>query len=185
MAGPVKDQVILITGMGPIGLFAATVCKAAGAAMVIGTEVSPYRIGLAEKVGLDHILNPIDGDIDARLAQIAPGGVDGTLEMSGHPTQLQLAIRHTRPGGRISLLGVYAESVQQVDVNSIIFKGLDVQGIVGRNLYKTWDQMGELLKSGLLNLQPVITHVMHYTDFQKAMELMKAGQAGKVVFTFE
>jgi len=83
------------------------------------------------------------------------------------------------------LLGVYGNPYQQVDLNSVIFKGITVQGIVGRKIWQTWDQMGELLKSGKLNLQPVITHQMHYTDFQKAMELMKAGQAGKVVFTFE
>ena len=83
------------------------------------------------------------------------------------------------------MLGVYGNPMQTVDMNAVIFKGIDVQGIVGRNLWKTWDQMGELLKGGKLNLKPVITHEMHYTEFQKAMELMKAGKAGKVVFTFE
>ena len=83
------------------------------------------------------------------------------------------------------MLGVFPESNQTIDMNAVIFKGIDMQGIVGRNLWKTWDQMGELLKTGLLNLDPVVTHVMHYTQFQEAMELMKIGQAGKVVFTFE
>jgi threonine 3-dehydrogenase len=85
----------------------------------------------------------------------------------------------------MSLLGVYKNNVQQVDMNAVIFKGIELQGIVGRNLWKTWDQMGDLLKGGKLNLLPVITHEMHFTEFHKAMELMKAGQAGKVVFTFE
>jgi len=70
-------------------------------------------------------------------------------------------------------------------MNAVIFKGIDLQGIVGRRIWQTWDQMGELLRSGKLNLAPVITHKMHYTEFQTAMELMKAGKAGKVVFTFE
>jgi threonine 3-dehydrogenase len=185
MAGPIKDQVILITGMGPIGLFAATICKAAGAAKVIATEISPYRIGLAHQVGVDVVLSPADGDLASRIEQHAPGGVDATLEMSGHPSSLELAVKVTRPGGRISLLGVYKDSPQMLDVNALIFKGIDLQGIVGRKLWKTWDEMGELLRSGALNLDPVITHRMHYTEFHKAMELMKAGQAGKVVFTYD
>jgi threonine 3-dehydrogenase len=171
--------------MGPIGLFAVSVCKAAGAAKVIVTEISPYRIGLAEKVGADVILSPKDGDICTRIDKEAPGGVDATLEMSGHPSSLELAIKCTRPGGRISLLGVYGNPSQTIDMNAVIFKGIDVQGIVGRRIWKTWDQMSELLSAGNLNLKPVITHEMHYTEFQNAMELMKKGEAGKVVFTFE
>jgi threonine 3-dehydrogenase len=185
MAGPIKGQTVLITGMGPIGLFALSVCKAAGAAKVIVTEVSPYRIGLAEAIGADVILSPNDGDVHARIEKEAPGGVDATLEMSGHPSSLALAIQSTRPGGRISLLGVYGTPNQTIDMNAVIFKGIDVQGIVGRRIWQTWDQMTELLKDGKLNLLPVITHKMHYTEFHTAMELMKKGQAGKVVFTFE
>jgi threonine 3-dehydrogenase len=185
MDGPVKDQTILITGMGPIGLFAATICKALGAAKVIATEVSPYRIGLAHHVGVDLVLSPTDGDIAATLEKEAPGGVDATLEMSGHPSSLALAIEATRPGGRLSLLGVYGNALQTIDVNAAIFKGLRIQGIVGRRLWETWDQMHELLLSQKLNLAPVVTHQMHYTEFQKAMELMKKGQAGKVVFCFD
>ena len=185
MDGPVKDQTILITGMGPIGLFAATICKALGAAKVIATEVSPYRIGLAHHVGVDLVLSPTDGDIAATLEKEAPGGVDATLEMSGHPSSLALAIEATRHGGRLSLLGVYGNALQTIDVNAAIFKGLRIQGIVGRRLWETWDQMHELLLSQKLNLAPVVTHQMHYTEFQKAMELMKKGQAGKVVFCFD
>jgi len=185
MAGPIKDQTLLITGMGPIGLFAVAICKAAGAARVITTEVSPYRIELAKQMGADLVLSPLEGNLSERLRKEAPDGVDGTLEMSGHPSSLKLAVEATRPGGRISLLGVYGDTIQPVDMNAIIFKGIDIQGIVGRRIWQTWDQMGELLASGKLHLDPVITHEMHYTEFQKAMELMKAGQAGKVVFTFE
>jgi len=185
LAGPVKDQIILITGMGPIGLFAASVCKAAGAARVIATEVSPYRIDLAEKVGVDYVLSPLKDDLPKRIEELAPGGVDATLEMSGHASALELAVRMTRPGGRISLLGLYQDSMQCVDVNAIIFKGIDFQGIVGRRLPGTWQQMGDLLAGGKLNLEPVITHRMHYTEFQGAMELMRAGQAGKVVFSYD
>ncbi|MBN9501788.1 L-threonine 3-dehydrogenase [bacterium SCN 57-13] len=185
MAGPVKDQNILITGMGPIGLFAVTVCKALGAAKVVATEVSPFRIDLARQVGVDVVLNPSQVDVAKELDVLVPGGFDGTLEMSGHPSSLGLAIEHTRPGGRLSLLGVYGQNTQSIDINALIFKGIDLQGIVGRKLWQTWDDMAALLATGKLNLDPVITHQMHYTEFQRAMELMKAGEAGKVVFTFE
>lgn len=185
LAGPIEGQKILITGMGPIGLFAATVCHALGAEMVVGTEVSDYRIDLAHQVGVKHVLNPMKDDVAAELAKLAPEGFDGVLEMSGHPSSMELATRFVRPGGRISILGVFKENVQPIRLNDLIFKGIDVQCIVGRRLWDTWDQMGLLLKGGKLNLDPVITHQMHYTDFAKAMELMQAGQAGKVVFTFE
>lgn len=183
-AGPVKDRTILITGMGPIGLFAASICQALGAAKVVVTEVSDFRMELAHQVGIADVVDPRRSDVDGALKQLAPTGFDATLEMSGHPSQLDLAVRHTRPGGRISLLGVYPQSIQEIDLNAVIFKGIDVQGIVGRRLWETWDQMGELLQSGKLNLRPVITHQLHYTELAKAMELMKEGKAGKVVFDF-
>ncbi len=185
MAGPVKDQTILITGMGPIGLFAVGICKALCAKQVIVTEISPYRIELARRMGADRILSPQETDVEAALREVAPGGVDAVLEMSGHPSQLELGIRHIRPGGRLSLLGVYAGPAQSVAMNDLIFKGIEVQGIVGRKLYETWDQMAKILGAGDLDLSPVVTHTMHFTEFAKAMELMTAGQAGKVVFTFE
>ena len=105
--------------------------------------------------------------------------------MSGHASSLDLAIDVVRPGGRLSLLGVYATSPLPVDVNALIFQGIDVQGIVGRRLWETWTVMQALLKSGKLSLDAVITHEMPYTEFRKAMELMNAGKAGKVVFTFQ
>ena len=182
--GPVEDQTILITGMGPIGLFAVTVAKAMGAARVVATEVSPYRIELAHAVGVDRVIDPSKEDAAAELEKEFPGGVDATLEMSGNPASLALAIQATRPGGRISCLGIYREAQQTIDMNAVIFKGLRIQGIVGRRLPQTWDLMRKLHASGKLNLDPVITHRMHYTDFEKAMELMSGGKAGKVVFDF-
>ena len=185
MAGPVEDQTILITGMGPIGLFAVAICKALGAKKVIGTEISDFRIDLAKQMGCDVVLNPTVDNVAQVVAELSPGGVDATLEMSGHPSSLSMAVELTRPGGRISLLGVFGKSMQEIDINRVIFKGIDVQGIAGRRIWETWDQMGALLASGKLNLDPVVTDVMHFTEFQRAMELMKAGKAGKVVLTFE
>jgi threonine 3-dehydrogenase len=185
MAGPVQGRSFLITGLGPIGLMAAEVCKTLGAARVVGTEVSSYRIGLAEKVRVDRVLNPKTNDLDAELGRLAPGGFDAVLEMSGHPSSLELAVRHVRPGGRISLLGIFHENGQCVKVNDLVFKGVEVQGIVGRKLYQTWDQMSCLLLDKKLDVSAVVTHELHYTEFEKAMQLMQKGEAGKVVFRFD
>lgn len=182
---PVEGQTILVTGMGPIGLCAVTVAKAMGAARVVATEVSPYRTELAHAMGADRVIDPTKEDALAEALKEFPGGADATLEMSGHPSSLALAIGATRPGGRISCLGVYGDDRQTIDMNAVIFKGLRVQGIVGRRLPETWDLMHQLFASGKLNLDPVVTHRMHYTEFERAMEQMAAGRAGKVVFSFE
>lgn len=184
-SGPIEGRTLLITGMGPIGQFAVSICKAAGAKAVYATEISEYRSEIAMKVGADRVFNPVNEDVVGELSKLCPEGIDGVLEMSGHPTQLSLATKVVRPGGRISLLGVYANNDQTIPVNDLIFKGVDIHAIVGRRLWETWDQMSSLLSSGKLILDPVVTHVMHFTQFQEAMELMKAGKAGKVVFTFE
>ena len=183
-AGPIEGQDILITGMGPIGLFAIGVCKAAGAKSVAVTEISPYRLALAEKMGADLLLNPKKDDVAGVLCKKYPLGVDATLEMSGQPTSLDLAIEATRPGGRISMLGLFHEQAVSVRLNDAIFKGIDLQSIVGRRLWQTWDQMGELLAGGKLDITPVITHRFPYTEFNQAMELIAQGETGKVIFEF-
>ncbi len=182
MAGPVTGQDILITGMGPIGLFAVGVCRALGANSVAVTEVSDYRLEMARKMGADLVIDPTKDDAEAVLSAAYPGGVDGALEMSGHPSALDLAIRATRPGGRVSLLGLFPEPKMPVALNDAIFKGLDVQCIVGRRIWETWDQMGGMLAAGTLDILPVITHRFPYSDFNAAMELMAEGKTGKVVF---
>jgi threonine 3-dehydrogenase len=180
---PVAGQQVLITGMGPIGLFAVAICKALGAKKVVGTEVSPYRIELAKKLGVDRVVDVTREDVNAALSEEAPDGFDATLEMSGHPSSLELAIRHTQMGGRISLLGVFKENIQPVALNDLIFKGIRMQGIVGRKLWETWDQMSALLATGKLDLAPVV-ETRSYLDFEAAFEQMKSGQVGKITFLF-
>ncbi len=185
LAGPVEGQDILITGLGPIGLFAAAVCKLLGAKSVSGTEISPLRIEIAKRMGVDLVVNPTAEDAEKTLADRYPDGVDGVLEMSGHPAMLDLGLKCVRPGGRVSLLGVYHDETVPVKLNDAIFKGLDIQCIVGRRLWETWAQMSALLATGQLDVTPVITHRLHYTEFNRAMELMKRGEAGKVVFSMD
>lgn len=185
MDGPVEGQTILITGMGPIGLFAVAICKCLGAKKIYATEVSPYRIGLAEQLGADVILNPAKEDVSAALCKLEPKGVDGTLEMSGKRSALDIAIEHTRPGGRVSLLGLYAESEIGIDMNRMIFKGLKVHGIIGRKMWETWEQMTWLLTEKGLDVAPVVTHEMPFTEVENAMQTLKRGEAGKIVLSFE
>lgn len=184
-AGPLEGQTMLITGLGPIGLFAVAVCKAAGAALVVGTEISPYRAAIARQLGIDQVLDPRVDDVRAILGQLAPVGVDGVLEMSGHPSSLDLAVDVLRPGGRLSLLGLFRENRTPMPLNQAIFKGLDVQCIIGRKLWETWDQMGALLASGKLDLSPVVTHRLPYTEIDEAMRLLSRGEAGKIALIFE
>jgi threonine 3-dehydrogenase len=185
MDGPVEGRTVLVTGLGPIGLFAVAICKALGAAKVIGTEVSPYRMELAKRLGADVVIDPRHEDAYTVVQAVAPGGVDATLEMSGHPASLDLAIETTRAGGRVSLLGLYADVLKAVDFNRIVMKGLRVHGIVGRRMWETWDQMTWLLTEKGLDVTPVVTHEMPFTEFNEAMQVLKQGQAGKIVLNFE
>ncbi len=185
MDGPVENRTILITGLGPIGLFAVAICRALGAHKIYATEVSPYRIKLAEQLGLDVVFNPREVAVGEVLAKLEPHGVDATLEMSGHPGSLDLAIQATKKGGRVSLLGVFAEALSQVDFNPIVFKGLQVHGIAGRRMWETWEQMAWLLTEKKLDVTPIMTHQLAFTDFQEAMEIMNRGEAGKIVLDFE
>jgi len=185
LAGPIEGKTVLITGMGPIGLFAVAIAKACGAGKVIVSEVSDYRLDMSIEMDADVRLNPRRDDVLARVMEETGGiGVDVSLEMSGHPTALPLVIDATRPGGRVSLLGIFPQKLE-VDMDKVIFKGLDVQGIVGRRIWQDWDVMNELLASQRLNVAPVITHRFHYTQFVEAMELIGRGECGKVVFTVD
>lgn len=184
MDGPVEGQRILITGMGPIGLFAVAICKCLGAEKIYATEVSPFRIGLAEQLGADVVLSPAILDISAELSKIEPHGLDATLEMSGKRSSLDLALRHTRPGGRVSLLGLYADTEIGIDLNNLIFKGLRLQGIIGRKMWETWDQMTWMFTEKGLDVNAVVTHEMPFENFEDAMQTLKKGEAGKIVLTF-
>ncbi|MBX3113368.1 MAG: L-threonine 3-dehydrogenase [Fimbriimonadaceae bacterium] len=185
MDGPVEGKNILITGLGPIGLFSVAICKCLGARNVFATEISPYRTQLGIDCGADLIFNPLKDDVAAAFKEHVPDGFDAVLEMSGHPSSLELAVEYARPGGRISLLGLYAQNKQTIELNKAIFKGLSIHGIIGRRLWETWDQMIWLLDEKGLDVSAVVTHQMPFTEFESAIQAMKKGEAGKVVLTFD
>ncbi|BCA55065.1 threonine 3-dehydrogenase, NAD(P)-binding [Nitrospira sp. KM1] len=175
---------VLITGCGPTGLFAAAVARTAGAATIIASDISEYRLALAKQVGVDHVLNPgIDGPdrIAEAIREMTSGeGVDASLEMSGNPDALHQAFRAVKNGGRVTLFGIPTGPITCDLANEIIFKGIRVYGITGRRLFSTWYRLGGLLKAGL-NIKPIVTHTMPMHDFARGFELINSGRCGKIV----
>lgn len=183
LAGDIIGCSTAILGCGPIGLFAIAVAKAVGAGPIWASDTTAYRLNLAEKMGADHLIRIPNDDIEASVkAGTESGhGVDVVLEMSGAASAIQQAMRLARPGGRVSLMGIPSREVSLDIAEDIIFKGLTVQGIVGRRLYDTWYTMKALLASGKLDVSPILTHQLPLEEFEKGMELMRSGQCGKVV----
>lgn len=184
LAEDLTGHTVLITGCGPTGLFAAAIARIAGAAVIIASDVSEYRLGLAKQLGVDHTLNA-KADTPDRLASaiqdITGGeGVDTALEMSGDPSALHQVFTAVKNGGCVTLFGIPTGSVSFDLPNEIIFKGIRVYGVTGRRLFKTWYRLSGLFKAGL-NIRPVITHTFPMTDFAKGFDLIASGQCGKVV----
>ena len=170
---------VLITGAGPIGIMAAGICKFAGARRVVITDINDYRLDLAKKMGVDAAVNTMKEDLNEVAKNLGLiEGFDVGLEMSGNGMALEQLIGAMRNGGKISLLGISNKPVS-LNMNTIITKGLTLQGIYGRKM-DTWHQMSYMVQGGL-DLTPVITHRFHYTEFEKGFEAMNSGHSGKVV----
>jgi len=186
LAGPIAAKTVIVSGCGAIGLFSVAIAKACGAAKVFAFEVNAHRRQVAATMGADLVLDPANDNIKEQVLEATGGtGVDVLLEMSGHPAAIELGFRLLRTGGRASLLGIPSKPVEMDLASEIIFKGATVQGINGRKMYETWFQMEALLASGKLDLEPVITHRLKLTEFVKAMDYLKSGEAIKVVFNLE
>ena len=181
-AGPLAACNIAVTGCGPIGLFAIGVARAAGAARVFASDVSPFRLDLARRMGADAVIDVAKELLVERVRELLGGqGLDGVLEMSGSPQAVRDGLAALRNGGRLSLLGLPKEPFELDWNRLVIFKGITVRGIIGRRMYETWYQLDNLLASGRLDLKPAITHVMPMERFEEAIGLLKSGGAGKVV----
>lgn len=182
----VVGKSVAVLGCGPIGIFAIAVARAAGAAVIYATDTRDYRLKLAEELGADETVNVTQTDIEAVVDARTQGqGVDVVLEMSGAPVAIKQAMRICRRGGRVSLMGIPAQTVELDMAEDMIFKGLTIHCVVGRRLYETWDTMRALLASGRLNIAPAITHRLGFEDYDHGMELMRDGLCGKVVFLME
>ena len=175
---------VLITGAGLIGSMAAAVCKKAGARSVTITDLSDYKLNLAGIMGADRTVNVRNGDsLDQAKADLGiTEGFGICLEMSGAPACLKDIITHSSYGACISLLGIQPGG-SGIDWNEFVWKGLKMKGIYGREMFRTWQKMDAMLRSGL-DVSPIITHRLPYTDFREGFEVMNSGLSGKVVLTW-
>lgn len=182
LAGAIASQTVVVTGCGAIGLISIGVAKACGAAKVFAVEVNARRRSVAATMGADVVLDPAVDKVEEEILEATGGtGVDVLLEMSGHPVATQTGFSVLRKGGRASLLGIPSQPFLLDVARDIIFKGAIVQGINGRKMFETWFQMEALLASGKLDLSQVITHRLKLSEFPQAMELLRTGEAIKVV----
>ncbi|MGI6781817.1 MAG: L-threonine 3-dehydrogenase [Acholeplasmataceae bacterium] len=177
----VKDKDILIIGCGPIGLMGIDVALASGAKRVFASEVNPYRINLAKELGADFVINPTkDNPLEIIMKNTNYKGVDVIVDFSGNKGAVEDAFDYIKPGGGISILGVFTEKLN-LDFNKIVFKGLNVYGVTGRMLPQTWNQIDELLKNHKLQFDKFVTHIFPFDEFEKGFKLMNEGKSGKVV----
>jgi threonine 3-dehydrogenase len=171
---------VLITGAGPIGIMAVAIAKHVGARHVVITDVNEYRLGLARKMGATLAVNPTKQSLPEVMQELGmTEGFDVGLEMSGNRNAFESMLEAMHHGGRVALLGILPGDCA-VDWSQVIFKGLILKGIYGREMFETWYKMTVMLQSGL-DLSPVITHRFPYTEFEMAFEAMRSGQAAKVI----
>ncbi len=182
---PLLGEDVLITGIGgPIGSMAAAVCKFAGARNIVGTDLSEYRRNLALKMGATKVIDPRAESVkDAMKSLGMVSGFDIGLECSGSPVAFNDMVENMYNGGKISLLGLLPSNTQ-INWSKLIFKGLTLKGIYGREMYETWYQMEMMLSTGL-NISPVITHRFKADDFQEAFDIMEAGNCGKIILNWD
>ena len=171
---------VLITGAGPIGIMAVAIARHVGARHVVITDVNDYRLDLARKMGASRALNVAHEPIEQAMRDLGmEEGFDVGLEMSGNPVAFRDLLKAMHHGGRVALLGIPPSDVA-IDWNEVIFKGLVIKGIYGREMFETWYKMAAMLQSGL-DVTPIITHRFAIDDYQRAFETMNSGRSGKVI----
>lgn len=176
---------VLITGAGPIGIMAVAICKHVGARHVVITDVNPYRLELAKKLGATRAVNVAEENLQDVMNDLGMvEGFDVGLEMSGVESAFQQMVELLNNGGKISLLGIPPGGKMDIDWNKVIFKGLVIKGVYGREMFETWYKMAAMLQSGL-DISPVITHKFPIKDYQKGFDAMLSGNCGKVILDWE
>ena len=181
---PVLGEDVLITGAGPIGLMAAAVAGHAGARYTVVTDVNPWRLELARKMGVTEAVDVRTTDLnDVQKRLNMKEGFDVGLEMSGNAEAFRQMIGNMSHGGRIAMLGIPSEPMA-IDWNTVIFSMLTIKGIYGREMYETWYMMTVMLQSGL-DIKPVITHRFPFSEWEEGFRAMKSGESGKVILDLE
>ena len=174
---------VLITGAGPIGIMAAAVAKHVGARHVVVTDVNDYRLALASKMNATRTVNVAKENVKDVMDELGmTEGFDVGMEMSGVPIAFTDMLENMNHGGKIAMLGIPPKDMA-IDWNQVIFKGLEIKGIYGREMFETWYKMASLIQSGL-DLSPILTHQYDVSDFQKGFEKMGSGQSGKVLLNW-
>ena len=175
---------VLITGAGPIGIMAAAVARHVGARNVVITDINPYRLELAMKMGATRAVNVAEQDLATVMDDLGmTEGFDVGMEMSGVPAALRDMLAKMNNGGKIAVLGIPPGDVA-IDWSHLIFKGLTIKGIYGREMFETWYKMASLIQSGL-DLSPIITHEFSVDEFQQGFDTMASGQSGKVILNWQ
>jgi threonine 3-dehydrogenase len=181
---PVLGEDVLVTGAGPIGIMAAAVAVHAGARYTVITDVNPYRLELARKMGVTRAVDVRESTLAETQKELGmTEGFDVGLEMSGNPAAFREMLANMSHGARIAMLGIPSEPMS-IDWNTVIFNMLTIKGIYGREMYETWYKMTVMLQSGL-DIGPVITHRFPYTEFELGFAAMISGNSGKVVLNWE
>lgn len=179
----VLGEDVLITGAGPIGVMATAIVRHAGARYIVTTDMNPYRLNLARKMGANVALNVNEGTLgDVQHELGMKEGFDVGLEMSGNGSAFREMLANMCHGGRIAMLGIPTVDLA-IDWNTVIFNMLTIKGIYGREMYETWYMMQSMLQSGL-DISPIITHRFHYTEFEEAFSVMRSGNSGKVILSW-
>jgi len=177
---PVLGEDVLITGAGPIGLMAIPVVRHAGARFIVVTDLNPYRLEIAHKLGATVAIDPRETPLGAVQKQLGmQEGFDVGLEMSGSPAAFHAMVANMSHGAKIAMLGIPAKEMS-INWRQVIFNMLTIKGIYGREMYETWYKMTVMLESGL-DITPVITHRFSYRDFERGFEVMRSGNSGKVI----
>ncbi|MCF7931935.1 MAG: L-threonine 3-dehydrogenase [Acholeplasmataceae bacterium] len=178
----ITAKTVAVVGCGPIGLMGVNIAKAVGAKKIIAVEINDYRIQLAKELGADVVINPKTEDIVARVLEETSGlGVDVVAEFSGNKSAIEAAFKYVKAGGEMSMLGIVPDTIEIDLSNDVIFKGVTLYGVIGRKMFKTWNQVQGLIQSGKLDLEKIVTHAFPLEDFETAMAVMKSGNSGKVV----
>jgi threonine 3-dehydrogenase len=184
LAFPVLGEDVLVTGAGPIGIMGAAVARHAGARFVVITDLNPYRLELAQRMGVTRAVDPTRQTLkDVQRELGMREGFDVGLEMSGNAQAFGDMLGNMAHGGKIAMLGIPGQPMA-IDWNTVIFSMLTIKGIYGREMYETWYKMNVMLESGL-DIKPVITHRFRYDEFQRGFEAMKAGESGRVVLDWQ
>ena len=182
LSGEIAGLTVAVVGSGPIGCCAVAVARASGARMVIATDVRPFRLELARRMGAARVVDSSREDPVAVVKEATGGeGADVVLEMSGHASGVKQAFKMLRRGGRLSLLGIPSQPVAIDLAEDVIFKGATVIGINGRRMWQTWYQAQALLRTGTIDLGPLITHRFPLAEIHKGMALLEQGEAAKII----